>query len=410
MATKKDLEQDELIRQNAEHIRRNEDAILRQTECLEKIRDHYFPRKTFWKSTCGFFLKIVGAVTVGAGLVESFEWYWNARQIESMAEQSVAVARRLMFEESDMAGAMAFLDRAVELEGNKAKYRTMLAYVKGMAAVADLFDMGRPLTPDERQRVDAILAESVFLQTVAPDDPMPHVLSAQAYVLRHEFALANQAVARAAAMAPDRVQVRCSGCAIRYFTGDFAAARLELEAAERLQPEFPLVLYWKGMLALNDGNAKEARASFGAMVRVSPRLALPHAMLGMSLTKGDGADEKTARAEFAKALAISPNMKSAVLMMGESYRRSGDLIVARMWYDRALACDERCMKALLARAEVNGLLGECEAQSNDLAAALALDPFRTDLLRKRAAVLDALGKKAEAEADRKAAAAIEKCL
>jgi len=410
MATEKDLEQDALIRQNAEHIRRNEEAIRRQTECLEKIRDHYFPRPTFWKRTCGLFLKVVGAMTVGAGLMEAFDWYWNTRQIERMAEQSVAVAKRLMFEENDPSGAMASLSRAVELDGNNAKCRTMLAYVKGIATVGELFDIGRPLTPDERERIDAILAEAVFLQTADPDDPMPYVLTAQAYVLRNEFALANQAVEKAVSLAPGNAIVRCSGCAIRFFTKDFATARKELAEAERLKPDFQLVLYWKGMLAAADKDVAKAREHFEKMAFVAPRLALPHAMLGWTLTMGAKPDLTAARAEFAKALDISPRMKNVMLMAGESYEKEGDLIVARLWYDRALACDGRYMKALLARARVNGALGDWKAKADDLTAAIALDPFRADLLRERATALDAQGKTAEAEADRKTAAAIEKSL
>jgi len=408
MATEKDLEQDALIRQNADHIRRNEEAIRRQTECLEKIRDHYFPRKTVWKSTCGLVLKVIGAITVYTGLMEGVEWYVNARAIEGMAKQSVTVARRLMFEESDMEGAVAFLTRAVELEGNSAKYRTMLAYVKGMRAISDLFDIARPLTADERERVDAILAEAVFLQTAAPEDPMPHVLTAQAYVLRREFALAEKAVAKAVSLDPGNVQVRCSGCAIRFFAHDLAKARAEIEEAANIQPNFPLVLYWKGMLsAVADRDFAKAREWFSEMSRVSPRLALSHAMLGWALLNGLNPDVAAARAELVQAVEICPGMKRALLAMGESYADENP-IVARLWYGRALACDGNFMAARLARARVSGKLGDWEGKVDDLSAAIALDPFRADLLRERASALDAWGKTEAANADRAAAEAIDR--
>jgi len=404
MMTDKDIEQDALIQQNAEHIRRNEEAIRRQTEALEKIRDHYFPKKTITKRAVGFLLKVVGAITVYTGMMEATEWYVNTRRIEGMAEQSVAVARRLIFEENDMAGAQRFLERAVELDGNNATYRTMLGYVRGMATIVDLLDAGRPLADWERGQVDEILAEAIYLQTIAPDDPMPYVLTAQAYVLRNESALAEQAVARAVAIAPDNILVRCSGCAIRFFVKDFATARTELAAAERLQPEFPLVLYWRGMLAATlDRDFAKARECFGTMSRRSPRLALPHAMLGWAMMNDSKPDLAAARTEFERALALNPQMKRVLLMLGELCEKEGRPAMARIWYDRAIECDGRYLKALLARARVYEAAGEWEPAMWDWDQIVALDPLHAESYRERAKAKEKRGDKTGAASDRRIA-------
>jgi len=411
MSTGKDIRQDEMIRQNAEHIRRNQEAIQKQTKCLEQIRDHYFPKKSLWKRIAGFCLKVIGAITIYTGMMEATEWYLNSRELEGLAEQSVAVARRLMFEEDDAAGAVAFLQRAVELDGSNAKYRAMLALVKGMATVADLFDIGRPLAADEREHVDAILSEAVFLQSSAPKNPMPYILAAQAYVLRQEFARAIESVEKAVALDPKNVQVHCSACAMRFFSNDIAGARAELAEAVRLDPGFPLVRYWQGMLAaVGDKDFAKAREHFEAMSAVRPRLALPHVMIGWALLNGAKPDLRAARVELEKALKINPHLKRALLMMAETYECEGNLTVARLWLDRALECDSRCryMKAYLARARINEALGEWRLVGADLTCAIALDPFRVDLYRRRANAFEKNDLMEFAVADRKAADALDK--
>ena len=407
MATDKDLEQDEMIRRNAEHIQRNEDAIRRQTEALEQIRDHYFPKPNRWRSTCGYILKVAGVVALYAGLVQTLDWYWNTRRTEGMAAQSAEVARRLFLTENDAVGATRFLEKAVELDSGRVKYRIALAYVKGIAALVDLFDLKRPLTPDERARVDAILAEAVFLQESAEDEPMPHVLAAQAYALRGERELAVRSVARAVELAPDNAFVRISACSLQFSVGDFAAARTELAAAERLAPELPLVAFWKGRVALLlDHDPVAARAHFTEMVRRAPQAAFGHAALGHALMEGTSPDLPAARAAFNRALAAAPKLKGVMRLMAETYVREGNLPVARLWLDRALALDPRFMGARVDRAGLQGRLGDWKAARVDLDTAVELAPFRADLRQARAKVLRAVGDTAAAAADETVAAAL----
>jgi len=408
MSTEKDREQDEMIRRNAESIRRNEEALRRQTEALEKIRDHYFPKKSAWKSVCGFFLKVVGAVTVAAGIMETAEWYWNTRLTDKMAEQSAAVAKRLFFRENDAAGAAKFLEKAVELDGDAVRYRIALAYVKGLAAIGDLFDLGRPLTDGERARVDAILSEAVFLQEVAPDEAMPHVLAAQAYGLRGENAAAVAAAERATALAPGNVQAHVTSCAIRFASGDIPAARQQLAEAERIDPAFPLVRYWRGFFALTvDKDPERAQTLADELVRDAPRFVLAYVLKGLALTSGATPDLPAARAAYAQALALAPHLTRALVLTAETYEREGNLSVARLWLDRALARDEHCMKALTARARICGWSGDWKTAVGDLTAAMALVPFRADLYRERAKARASAGDTAGAAEDLKTADALD---
>jgi len=409
MATDKDYEQDLLIRQNAENIRRNEDAIRRQTEALEKIRDHYFPKKTLWKKSLAFFLKVVGAVTVGAGLMETGDWYWNTRKTDAMAAQSATVAKRLFLKENDIAGAVRFLEKAVELDGGSVRYRIPLTYVKGMSAIGDLFDLGRPLTRDERTRVDEILAEAVFLQETAPDEPMPHVLAAQAYGLRGEKALASQAADRAVELAPENVQARITACAMRVASGDLPSARRQLAEAARIEPTFPLVTFWQAVFAFEiDRDVPTARARIDELLARAPRFARAHVYRGRILMAGAAPDRVGARAAFAQALSAKPDLAEAMTLTAETYEGEGNLALARLWLDRALATDAKDMSALKARARVRGRTGDPAGAVADLTAAIELAPFRADLYRARAKAYAADGKTADTAADDERAAALEK--
>jgi len=408
MPTDKDREQDELIRQNSESIRRNEEAIRRQTEALEKIRDHYFPKRTLWRQALGFLLKSIGAVTVAAGIMESADWYWNTRLTDSMAEQSAAVAKRLLLKENDAIGAAKFLEKAAELDSGTVRYRITLASVKGLVVLGDLFDIGRPLTSDERKRVDAILTEAVFLQEVAPDDPMPYVLAAQAYGLRGEREAAEKAADRAVALAPDGVQPRVTACATRFASGDVAAARRFLSEAERIDPAFPPVAYWKALFAAScDRDAKAALAAVDDLLGRVPRFALAHGLRGWILMSAPKPDLSAARASFARALELDPDMVRVMVLTAETYEKEGNLPLTRLWLDRALRQDPNCMNALAARARLEGKTGAWKAAAADLTAALALAPLRADLYRERMQARAALGDAAGAEGDRKTALALD---
>lgn len=400
MPIDKDREQDERIRQNAESIRRNEETLRRQTEALEKIRDHYFPKRSLWKRTCSFFLKVVGAVTVATGVMETMEWYWNTRLTDNMAKQSAAVAMQLFTREYDLPSAAKFLEKVVELNDDTPKYRIALAYVKGMAVVSELFDLGRPLTDAERKRVDEILSEAAFLREVAPEDPMSYVLSAQAYCLREEMDCALEASQRAIDIAPDNVQAHITACAMRFRKGDFDAAKLQLAVAERLDPDYPLVRHWKSVLALYvDKDVKAAKANIDALLAQSPRFAPAHLIKGMVLAVGPKPDFESARASLTTAITAAPNLTWAYVIMSDTYEREGNLLVARLWLDRALEKNPNDMKALVANARVMGKLGDWKAADAMISKAILLAPFREDLYRERAKVRMELGDAAGAADD-----------
>jgi len=383
--------------------------LRRMAAAIEKIRDHYYPPPRPWKKILAFVISAIALVSSYTVIVRAVDVYWDTHQSAKMAKRCAEVAHRLFAYEGDAIGATHFLKKAKDLDANTVRYRLELDYVKSMLAITDLFDLTRPLTPEEREHVDAALAESMFLLETAPNEPMSHALAAQAYALLGAKEDALAAAERAVALAPNESQMHVIACQACYTVGDFAGARRYIEKAGCLHPRPPLVFFWKGHLALTvDHDVAAARAFFEEMSRKAPRLALSHAALGKAILAEKSPDFKAAAAAFERALALDPEFYSAAFGMGEIAVRTGDWSVARLWYDRVLRQDPDCITALEARARLNVHDGDWAAAVADWSAAIALAPFRADLYRERAAAYAGAKDEPHAAADRKMAAALER--
>jgi len=410
MSSEKDNEQDRKLLRDEERISRNEEDIRRLTTAIEQIRDHYYPPpKKVWARVRGLFVKVVCTVLLYAGGVQAVHWYMNMRQSEKLAARCSEVAHRLFFYEGDAVGATHFLEKAKGLDPNTVRYRLELDYVKSSTEMTDLFGLMRPLTSEERARVDAALAEAMFLLETAPEEPLSHVLAAQAYALLGANEPARAAAARAVSLSSGLSLIHVCACQVYYTIGDVAGARREIEEAGRQHPQSPLVPFWKGFLALTeDGDVPAARTCFEELTREAPRLALSHVSLGQALLAEKDPDFPAAAAAFRKALELDPGFYAAMLGLGEIAVRTGERSVARLWYDRILAQDPHFIKALMARAQLNGNYGDWPAAIADWTAAISLAPFRADLYRERAVSYASAKDEVHAATDRKMAGRLEK--
>jgi len=406
-ALDKDSEQDAMIRRNSERITRNEEAILRQTAALEQIRDHYYPQKTWWKKTSKFVGKVVCVIMAYLGIVEAVDWLWNVRESQELAKQYATVAQQLFYEEGNAIGALELYEKCIQLDGDNSKYRIAKSFVRGLSFGLDLFGQRRLLTDAERVRVDETLAEAMALKKREPENPMPYVLMAQALLLRGEKDEAISSIVRAVQLDSKDAAVRITACAMHFFAGRMKEARTQLAEAEQLNATLPLVILWKGMLALAlDRDAAAAQTAFRELTRRSPRLPTGHAMLGRALLAGESSDVKAACAAFRRALVLDPKQKIALLGLGEAAMRVNNRALARLWYDRALGQDPNDITALEARARINGLDGDWAGALADWTSAIALAPFRADLYLERAAAYATVKEEKRAAADRRTADAL----
>jgi len=409
MISTKDSEQDARIRRDEARIARNEKDVRRLTVAIEQIRDHFYPPpKTTWQKVRSLFLKVICTVLLYAGGAKTVHWYMNMRKSEALAERCAEVAHRLFFYEGDAIGATHFLEKAKGLDTGTVKYRLFLDYVKSSTEMTGLLGLARPLTAAERARADAALAEAMFLLETAPDEAMSHALAAQAYALLGAKDSAFAAADRAVTLSPDVSQMHVCACQVYYAFGDFEGARREIEDAFRLHPQHPLVLFWKGFLALNvDHDVQAARTFFEEMVCEAPRLSLSHAALGEAFLAAENPDYEGAAMSFRRALKMDPEFYAAMLGLGEIAMRTNDRPVARLWYDCVLRQDPSFIKALEARARLNGCEGDWSAAVADWTDAIALAPFRAELYHERAAAYANAKDEAHAAADRKMAATLE---
>jgi len=384
------------------------EAMRRQTIALEQIRDHYYPPpRRWWKRALFFTGKVICVIVAYLGIVEGIGFLVSRHESKSLAAQYAAVAQKLSLEEGDAAGAVSCYERCIELSGGSAEYRIALAFQRGLALGLTFFRQNRPPTVEERAYMDKILAEACVLVRLEPTKAMPHILMAQVLLARGEKDDAVEAVARAVALEPQNASVRVSSCAILFFAGYPKEARAHLVEAERLDPTLPLLICWKGCLALwADHDVASARTYFKTMTQRAPRQALGHAFLGKVCLEGDQPDVKTARKAFGRAIVLDSRQTIALVGMAESYEREGDFVLARLWLDRALATDKNCIQAMITRARVNDKGGDYPAAVRDLTAAIALAPFRADLYLLRAEAYDKAGEAAHAALDRKIAESI----
>ena len=148
---------------------------------------------------------------------------------------------------------------------------------------------------------------------------------------------ARRELNHALALEPGNARVQISACSLNYDAGDMVAARRHLVEAERLDPEFPPVLYWKSSLALTvEQDRESALRHVDRLLERTPRFALAHVMKGWILSTGPNADFPAARASCLQALVFRPDLVWAMVLAADTYEREGDLAMARLWLDRAL--------------------------------------------------------------------------
>lgn len=384
------------------------EAIQRQTQAIEQIRDHYYPPPPGrWRRSFGFCAKWFGIAMASIGVYQTLEWVWNIHESKTRAASYAKVAHRLFFDEGNAAGAVQCYEKAVELDKSDSDYLTALTFMRGMDLASKLISAKRPLTDDERTRLDMAMADATMMLESEPGNAMPHILLAQAMCLKGDHKDAVDELAKAIRCDPKNVFVRTSSCAMYSVIGMIDESKRQLAQAEALDPEFPLTVCWKGIHSLSlEHDATMAAKHFKTMTKRNPRLALGHAYLGMALLAGEKPDIKDARESFRVALALEANQSMALVGMAETYEREGNYLVSRLWLDRAIDQDGNGVSALVARARVNGKLGDNEAAIADLTSALKISAFDADLYRQRAGYLEKAGKAAEAQSDRAVAAAL----
>jgi tetratricopeptide (TPR) repeat protein len=139
----------------------------------------------------------------------------------------------------------------------------------------------------------------------------------------------------------------------RYATGDAAGARAALLAARELDGPFPPAAQQAasdrllGRLALEQGQANEARARLSAAAAVEPQDADLQYDLGRAWSLGRDAEAETkARERFLKVLGLNPrHARAAAALVRLLHERRGRWREAAAAYGKALEMDPRLVEA-----------------------------------------------------------------
>lgn len=199
-----------------------------------------------------------------------------------------------------------------------------------------------------------------------PDHPPTLMLLGRVARAFEDHAGALEALARAAALAPERAEAAFLFCVARVEAGDVEtdldlpglearfprevpgweqladallargrrdAALTCLSVAARRAPSHAAAMR-RGLLSKELGRLAEARQAFSEATMLEPRSARAWFLLGVAAQ--DGGDDATAETAYCRALALDPSMAEAAVNLGTLFQRAGDLASAKAAYAQAV--------------------------------------------------------------------------
>ena len=335
---------------------------------------------------------LIGSWELGAYLKESWE-------IDQLAKGYAKVGVELYYEENNADVARKFLGKALELAPDDADYLYMDAYIDGMAAVRDLFNLDRPYTASELNAAHEALAKSVLLENQQPDSAEPYILRGQIYAALKDHDRARDILLKAVRLDPKNDFALMRLGVVEYNAGNKKSATGYMEKALELNPGSKWAHLWNGVMASDSGKTDQAMAHFGEALAVDPRFDLAHYNIAWAYLGQKPKAYAKAEAAFRKALALNPNYKQAFYGLGMVFGYQREYKVAREYLTKALALDTQFLTALKWRGIVNEELGNLDEALADFSAAISIDPSQADLYIRRSRALTKGDKFTDALAD-----------
>jgi len=335
---------------------------------------------------------LIGSWELGAYLKERWE-------IDQLAKGYAKVGVELYYEENNVDVARKFLGKALELAPDDADYLYMDAYIDGMAAVRDLFNLDRPYTASELNAAHEALAKSVLLENQQPDSAEPYILRGQIYAALKDHDRARDILLKAVRLDPKNDFALMRLGVVEYNAGNKKSATGYMEKALELNPGSKWAHLWNGVMASDSGKTDQAMAHFGEALAVDPRFDLAHYNIAWAYLGQKPKAYAKAEAAFRKALALNPNYKQAFYGLGMVFGYQREYKVAREYLTKALALDTQFLTALKWRGIVNEELGNLDEALADFSAAISIDPSQADLYIRRSRALTKGDKFTDALAD-----------
>ncbi len=400
MVSDHDLEQDRKIAANTE-------AIGLLVRYMRELRDHFEPFSGLAEKVPEKWAKLVKRAKVFAKLgivaVILFKvggWYLKKRHLHKMADRYAEVARRLYYSENNPEVALPFVDKAIEIESENPDYIFFRSYMKGMAAMRKLLNLGRPFNKQELDQAHQALAEAVYLQELEPKRPEPYILQGQILSALKDHARAKEAILKAVELDPSNDFAHLRLAMVQLDEQDVEGAAKSLDRALELNPESKWAWLWKGVLANDFRKDKAAaRACYEKALELDPRFDMALFNMGATWIFGKEKDYAKAREFMQRALRVKPDYKEACFQIGKCYGYEDNYPVAKVWMDKAIALDGDFLLAYKWRGIINVEMKKYEDAVRDFNAAIQLDPMNDDLYVRRARANERLGRLDDALVD-----------
>lgn len=336
-------------------------------------------------------VKALMVATIVSSLFGAWEvalYLYNRWETRELARRFADVAGEIYYQENNPEVATALLNRAIELEEGNARFRTLKAYIDGMASVRELLNLDRPLTKDELDRAHFALANAAWLEKLEPKAAEAHILRGQIYMALDQWDQAQAALETAIRLEPANDFAYTRLAALKQSQKDGPGALAMLDKALAINPGSKWAWLWKGVVygeIMEDWD--QARAAYDRALALDPRFDMAHYNIAWSWLQAQPRNYVKARAALEQALKINPNYKEALYALGMVYGYQNQYEPAKTYLSKALAVDARYTTAWKWRGIVNDDSGDYPQALADFGRAIELSPGEPDAYVRRARVL-----------------------
>ncbi|MEC7190772.1 MAG: tetratricopeptide repeat protein, partial [Pseudomonadota bacterium] len=280
----------------------------------------------------------VGALAV-SGIIGSWElgvYLKDSWDVRRMADDYAQVGVRLYYQENNVSVAKDFIAKALELQPSNSEYLFLDAYIDGMSAVRDLFNLDRPYDAQELNSAYEALAKSVFLEQQQPDAPEPYILRGQIYAALKDNNRALETLQQAIAIDPTNDFALMRLGVISYNANEIDKATEFLDQALALNPDSKWAYLWKGVMASDGRDFEKAKTNFDEALRIDPRFDMAHYNLGWAYLGSKPKNYVEAERSFRKALSLNPDFKEAFYGLGMVFGYQSQYSIAKQYLTKAL--------------------------------------------------------------------------
>ena len=366
--------------------------VLEQTRVLERLAKTFAPEEAEARQR-RFVKLLVRSASIAtiavSGLIGSWElgvYLKDAWDVRRMANDYAQVGVRLYYQENNISVAKQFLEKALELQPSNSDYLFLDAYIDGMSAVRDLFNLDRPYDANELNSAYEALAKSVFLEQQQPDAPEPYILRGQIYAALKDNERALKTLQQAIAIDPENDFALMRLGVISYNAGENEKAITYLNKAIAINPDSKWAYLWKGVMASDGREFENAKLNFDEALRIDPRFDMAHYNLGWAYLSSKPKNYAEAEKSFRKALSLNPDFKEAFYGLGMVFGYQRQYSVAKEYLTKAIELDDRFLTAWKWRGIVNDELKLYNDALADFSRAISINPTNPDIYMRRARV------------------------